>query len=79
MATIGGGTMTDKQIIVVFRKISLTKIVVLFLEFWLFYALFSNNTQLALLVLSAFVILLNTILIGLWEGVNKERVNEYDR
>lgn len=71
--------MADKQIKAVFRKITITKIVVLFLEFILFYSLFSKEMQLTLFVLSALVILLNTLLIGLWEGINEERLNDYDR
>lgn len=71
--------MTDKRIIAIFRKISIIKIVVLFLEFLLFYSLFSNDTRLSLLVLSALIVLLNTLFIGLWEGINKERLSEYDR
>jgi hypothetical protein len=71
--------MTDKQIKAVFRKISFTKILILVLEFFLFYSLFSNDTRLSLLVLSAFVILLNTLLINLWEAINEERLNNYDR
>lgn len=71
--------MTDKQIKAVFRKITITKIVVLFLEFILFYSLFSKEIQLTLLALSTLVILLNTLLIGIWEGINEERLNDYDR
>ena len=71
--------MIDKQIKAVFRKITITKIVVLFLEFILFYSLFSKEIQLTLIVLSAFVILLNTLLIGIWEGINEERLNNYDK
>lgn len=68
-----------KKIKAVFRKIGFTKIVILFLEFLLFYSLFSKQTQLTLIVLSAFVILLNTLLIGLWEEINEERLDSYDR
>ena len=71
--------MTDKQIKEVFRKIIITKIVVLFLEFILLYSLFSKEMQLTLLILSALVVLLNTLFIGLWEGINEERLNNYDR
>lgn len=69
----------DKQIKAVFRKIAITKIVVLFLELILLYSLFSKEIQLTVLVLSAFVILLNTLLINLWEGINEERLNDYGR
>ena len=71
--------MTDKQIKAVFRKITITKIVVLFFEFILLYSLYSKEIQLTLIVLSAFVIHLNTLLINLWEGINEERLNDYDR
>lgn len=71
--------MTDKQIKAVFKKIIITKIVFLFLEFTLLYSLFSKEMQLTLLILSALVVLLNTLFIGLWEGINAERLNNYDR
>lgn len=71
--------MTDKQIKAVLRKISFTKIMVLVLEFLLLYSLFSNNTQLSLLILSALVVLLNTLFINLWEAINEERLSNYDR
>lgn len=71
--------MTDKQIKAVFRKIRLTKILILVLEFFLLYSLFSNGTRLSLLMLSALVFLLNTILINLWEAINEERLSNYDR
>lgn len=71
--------MKDKQIKAVFKKITITKIVVLFLESILFYSLFSKEIQLTVLVLSAFVILLNTLFINLWEGINEERLNDYGR
>ena len=71
--------MTDKQIKAVFRKITITKIVVLFFEFILLYSLYSKEIQLTLIVLSVFVIHLNTLLINLWEGINEERLNDYDR
>ena len=71
--------MTDKQIKAIFRKIIITTIVFLFLEFALLYSLFSKEMQLTLLILSALVVLLNTLFIGLWEGINAERLNNYDR
>ena len=71
--------MTDKQTKVVFRKIAFTKITVLFLEFILIYSLFSKETQLTLLVLSALVVLLNILFIDLWECINEERLNNHDR
>ena len=71
--------MTDKQIKAVFRKIIIATIVFLFLEFTLLYSLFSKEMQLTLLILSALVVLLNTLFIGLWEGINAERLNNNDR
>ena len=71
--------MTDKQIKAVFRKIIITTIVFLFLEFALLYSLFSKEMQLTLLILSALVVLLNILFIGLWEGINAERLNNNDR
>ena len=71
--------MTDKQIKAAFRKIIITTIVFLFLEFTLLYSLFSKEMQLTLLILLALVVLLNTLFIGLWEGINAERLNNYDR
>lgn len=71
--------MIDKQTKAVFRKIAFTKITVLALEFILIYSLFSKETQLTLLVLSALVVLLNMLFIDLWEGINKERLNNHDR
>ena len=71
--------MTDKQIKAVFRKITIIKIVVLFFEFILLYSLYSKEMQLTLFILSALVINLNTLLINLWEGINEERLNDYDR
>lgn len=72
-------TMTDKQVKAVFRRISLTKILILILEFLLLYSLFSNNTRLSLLMLSALIVLLNTLFINLWEAINEERLNSYGR
>ena len=69
--------MTDKQTKAVFRKIAFTKITVLVLEFILIYSLFSKETQLTLLVLSALVVLLNKLFIDLWEGINEERLNNH--
>ena len=63
--------MTDKQIKSVFRKIIITTIVFLFLEFTLLYSLFSKEIQLTLLVLSVLVVLLNTLFIGLWEKISE--------
>ena len=71
--------MTDKQVKAVFRKITFTKITVLVLEFILIYSLFSKEIQLTLLVLSALVVLLNILFIGLWKGINEERLNNHDR
>ena len=79
MSSESGVRMTDKEIKTVFRKITTTKIVVLFFELILVYSLFLKEIQLTLLVLSALEILLNTLFINLWEGINEERLNDYDR
>ena len=71
--------MTNKQIKAVFRKINLTRIVFFVLEVLLLYSLFLKDVQLSLLVLSAFAILLNTLLMNLWEAINEERLSNYDR
>ena len=79
MSSESGVRMTYKEIKTVFRKITTTKIVVLFFELILVYSLFLKEIQLTLLVLSALEILMNTIFINLWEGINEERLNDYDR
>lgn len=72
--------MTDKEKInSVFRKIMFHKVIFLLFEGLTIYGIFKSDLNLALASLSIVVVLLATLVINLWEELNQERLNNYDR